>query len=188
MQLPVRLARCGHGYGQEQAMTKTKTKTKEQEDFESELVFHRREWRVQRVGWVFMALLPLLALAGVFGEGPLSEVRVSNDAIAMLRYERFTRKGADTVVMIEPAAGGRSAQTLQIALASDYLGAFRIEQITPEPASAQAANGRIVFAFEQAEAGAGIRFHLKPQRIGAHSTELVVDSARPVTVRQFTYP
>jgi hypothetical protein len=188
MQLPVWLARCGHGYRQEQAMAKSKTKTKEQEDFESELVFHRREWRVQRVGWVFMALLPLLALAGLFGEGPLSAVRVSNDAIGMLQYERFTRKGADTVVLIEPAARGTPAQTVQVALASDYLEAFKIEQITPEPASTQLANGRVVFEFQQAGAGAGIRFHLEPERIGTHDTELIVDSARPVTVRQFTYP
>lgn len=169
-------------------MAKAKTKTKDHEGFQSELAFHQREWRIQRIGWVFIALVPLLALAGFFGGGPLSEVRVTDAAVGTLQYERFVRRGAGTVVTIEPGANTRPAKGVRVALASDYLRAFRIEQITPEPSHTRLARGQVIYEFEQAEPGATITFHLQPQEIGTHRTELTVGASAPVTVRQFTYP
>jgi uncharacterized membrane protein YcaP (DUF421 family) len=50
-------------------MTSTNTKTKQQEGTEFDLAFHRREWRIERIGWAGIAVVLLLALAGVFGGG-----------------------------------------------------------------------------------------------------------------------
>lgn len=38
--------------------------------------FQHRQWRVQRVGWLTIGLLLVLALAGVFGKGPASHAHV----------------------------------------------------------------------------------------------------------------
>jgi len=42
-------------------------------DSESDHRFHRNEWRLQRIGWVLVALFLVLAVAGLFGNGPLEE-------------------------------------------------------------------------------------------------------------------
>lgn len=169
-------------------MAKAKAKTKQQEDFRSELAFHEREWRLQRIGWAFIALVPLLALTGLFGSGPLSDVQVSVDGVGTLHYERFVRRGAHTVVTIEPSARGGSGQRVPVALASDYLEGFELEQITPEPVSTQLVAGRVIFEFERRGTAAAIAFHLQPERIGRHRTQVVVDSGPPLVMRQFTYP
>jgi uncharacterized membrane protein YcaP (DUF421 family) len=50
-------------------MASANTKTKQQDGAESDLAFHRREWRLERIGWAGIAIVLLLALAGVFGGG-----------------------------------------------------------------------------------------------------------------------
>ena len=37
-----------------------------------DLCQERREWKIQRVGWLLMALMLVAALAGLLGPGPLS--------------------------------------------------------------------------------------------------------------------
>jgi uncharacterized membrane protein YcaP (DUF421 family) len=50
-------------------MTGANTKTKQQDGTESDLAFHRREWRIERIGWAGIAVVLLLALGGVLGGG-----------------------------------------------------------------------------------------------------------------------
>jgi len=42
-------------------------------EIDEDLSFQRREWRVQRGGWVVMAVLILLALLGLTGRGPIRQ-------------------------------------------------------------------------------------------------------------------
>ncbi len=166
-----------------------KPKSKTQENFGSEVAFHQWEWRVQRIGWVFIALVPLLALAGVFGGGgPLNVARVGDEATGTIEYERYTRKGDETMLTVEPAISSGSSGTVQVALPSDYFEAFVVEQIAPEPARAQLTDGRILYEFEHRGQGAAIIFYLQPRHIGSHTTSVAIGAGEAVTLRQFTYP
>jgi hypothetical protein len=95
------------------------SKLKDREAFESELAFHQREWRLQRIGWGLLALFLLLALGGLFGDGPLSHSRDAS-AAGSVEYERFVRDGLATELIVTPAsAAGSSVQSADTAATRD---------------------------------------------------------------------
>ena len=162
-------------------------KTKQQENFESALEFHRREWRIQRVGWAFIAAFLLLALAGLFGGGPLSHARSGGDEDGSIEYERFTRSGAPTTLTITPAAAaGRGVKS--VAMSASYLQAFRIEQVLPQPSGMRRDAERFVYEFASSSPNAPIVFLLHPDALGRHTATVVIDAGQPLTLSKFTYP
>src|SRR5688572_1556672 len=95
-----------------------------------DLPFHRRQWIVQRIGWGLAVVVLALALAGVFGDGPLSHVRAGNEALHV-EYERFLRRDDSTEIHFEVRASG--TDEVRIGVSSEYLHTFRIESILPYP-------------------------------------------------------
>ena len=54
------------------------------------LNFQRRFGRVQRVAWWLLALVPIAAIAGLFGDGLFSEVTAGSQRVGgTVTYERF---------------------------------------------------------------------------------------------------
>src|SRR3954453_5436210 len=61
------------------------------------LSFQRRFGQVQRVAWWLLALVPVAAIAGLFGDGLFGEATAgSKRAGGTVTYERFGRRTADT--------------------------------------------------------------------------------------------
>jgi hypothetical protein len=156
-------------------------------DCESEpaLAFHRAEWRIQRVGWVLVALLLATAGAGLFGNGPLSRAH-SGNAAGRVDYQRFTRYGLSTDLVVTPVASAHGVN--RVAIGADYLELFRVERITPEPAAVRIAGPNIVYEFASASPGASISFHMRPQRLWRHSATVTIDGGAPLQISQLTYP
>lgn len=154
-------------------------------DSESDQRFHRNEWRVQRIGWVLVALFLALAGAGLFGNGPLSRAHADN-AAGRLDYERFTRFGLSTDLVVTPAASAHGVTRIEIS--SDYLEAFRVEHVTPEPAAVRLAGPNLIYEFASATPGASISFHITPQRLWRRSTTVTIDGGAPLHISQLTYP
>jgi hypothetical protein len=56
------------------------------------LSLQRREWRVDRVGWVVMGLILVAGLLGVWGGGLLGSVTATgSDGRVLVDYDRFVR-------------------------------------------------------------------------------------------------
>ena len=162
------------------------SRSRARDDVDSDLAFHQHEWRIQRVGWVLVALFLMLALGGLFGGGPLSYARAGN-AAGSIEYERFVRNGLSTEFVVTPA--GRVASGVhRVAISADYLEAFRVERITPEPTAVRMTGQLLVYEFESTAAGASISFHIHPQRLGRHTAEVRIDAGTPLGIRQLTYP
>jgi hypothetical protein len=156
------------------------------DDFESEGIFHEHEWRIQRIGWWILTLFLVLALAGLFGKGPLSHAR-AEAATGRIEYEHFIRYGTPAEFVITPsgrAAGGTS----RVAISSDYLEAFRVERITPEPTSARIAGGHVVYEFATSSPGASISFEVDPRQLWRHRAVVRIDGGPPLEIWQLTYP
>lgn len=163
-------------------------RTQEEESFDAELEFHRREWAVQRVGWGLLAAFIVLAFAGLFGGGPLSDARVSSKEAGTIEYERYLRKGARTALVITPAAAALQGNVVRVAIPPAYLQTQRIEKITPEPTHVRMSGARLLYEFSAANGESTITFLLEPERVGNHSTQIVIGDAAPLALRQFTYP
>jgi hypothetical protein len=156
------------------------------EDLERQLRFHRLEWRVQRIGWVIIAIFLVLALAGLFGGGPLSNVR-AEAATGRIDYERFVRSGSPTEIVITPPSGAEHGVS-RVEITADYLAAFQIERVTPQPTTVRVADGRLVYEFAAATSGGFIAFEIDPQKLWRHRAEVRIDGGPPLQISQLTYP
>lgn len=155
---------------------------------EQEEAFHSREWRVQRVGWVLIAGFIALAVAGLFGGGPLSEASVSSADAGTIDYERYTRHGARTTLTITPAAQALQGNVVRVTFPRDYLDQLEIEEITPEPTRVRMSGERLIYEFAVADAGSSISILARPEQMGRHRAQIVIGGAAPLTLSQLTYP
>ena len=148
------------------------------------------EWRIQRIGWVVMGLIVVLALSGVFGVGPLSWSTVTaDDASVEVSYPRFTRNGAPSTLSLRVPATAAADGQVRVWIDGEYLEALEVTSITPEPASQISDGGGVVFAFET-EPGAPLEATVNAtgDAIGLQTGRLAVVGHPPVEFRQIFYP
>lgn len=136
-------------------------------EIEQDLAFQEKEWRVERAGWIVMALLVLAALAGLFGSGPLSKVEVRNGAL-QVHHDRVLRNHAPTELNLYLTPTQIQDGMVSFWIDRETIDRFQVEQITPEPASTWLLPDRLVYEFETTEADQPlqVRFYLKPKRTG----------------------
>jgi hypothetical protein len=153
--------------------------------------FERRSWVVQRVGWVAIVALLVLALAGVLGSGPLSLQEATVPGLLRVEYQRFGRYQTPEAltVRLEPAAA--RGDEVRLWVDRRYIDGLRIEAITPPPLRVESAADRLVYVFPlgQPRESMTVRFMLQPEQIGAISGRVGLAGAADVaTFRQFVYP
>ena len=89
-----------------------------------DLMFQRRSWLVQRVGWIAMALVLLATLVGLFGGAGLlgGEAKAgSKDAMVSVSYERFLRYMKPTTLQIQLSQEAGKEGKVSVWLDREYL-------------------------------------------------------------------
>lgn len=155
------------------------------------LPFQRREWLVQRIGWVVIAVLLVAAMLGFFGPGPLSKTTASGGAGALsIEYYRFWRMASPMPlrIRIQPIANGQ--EEISMWISREYLEAMRVESVTPEPERVEAATDHFVYVFKlkDASSAATVMFDLEPARMGKVSGEIKVNHSAATNIGHFIYP
>ncbi len=111
-------------------------------EFRSNRKFQERYWRIERIGWVCMALLLIAALAGLTGAGgPLSRGHVQAGD-ARMDYPRISRwaMADEMTVTFENSRAGE----VEFLLPEGFLKVYSIEAITPQPVAMKAvAHGQL---------------------------------------------
>jgi hypothetical protein len=154
-----------------------------------DLDFQAREWRFQRIGWVGMLVVVVAALLGAFATGPLSRsVERAGDESLTVSFERFTRFGApsELVIDVPPDAVGDEAR---VAISRDYLTAFQVQAVSPEPDVVRTRGDTLVYAFD-VDRGSGLEatFNLQADERWLKSAEVRVPGRAPVSFDQLVYP
>ncbi|HGY9625952.1 hypothetical protein [Pseudomonas putida] len=99
---------------------------------QEDMPMQRRVWRFERVGWYMLVLLVLLALAGLFGNGPLSRSEVTSaDGRVKVEYQRFNRAGAMDSMRISVRGSGDGPVT--VILGGSLFSEASIETMQPQP-------------------------------------------------------
>lgn len=152
--------------------------------------FLRREWKAERVGWLTMAGILGLALLGVFGSGPLAEANAGGDGPLAVRYARFARTQAPTILRLRYDAGAVGADgRVRLVLDRGFVEAVQIEHITPQPERAVAEPGRVVYVFAAEPAAAGeVTFHARFERFGVIRGAAGLADRPPVRFTQWVHP
>ena len=150
------------------------------------LNFQRHEWLVQRIGWVLMLLIILAGALGLFGNGPLAQRSLSNNAL-QLDFEWLARRDAPTTWKVRPRTAPVDG-VYRVALDANWGQYFRINAIQPVPDSTRIANGRWIYEFTARAGDAPIVFHVEPQRLGTLAGSIQLNDAPPLELTQFIYP
>jgi hypothetical protein len=154
-------------------------------------LFQRREWRVDRVGWVVMGLILVAGLLGVWGGGLLGNVTATgSDGRMCVDYDRFVRNLGQSSLIVTFPPGSAEQGMISMSIDQQYLTANEVESTTPQPDSVTAREGRFVFEFP-ADEGADLtaQFDLRPNSgAGVRTATIESNSGAPVRLWQFVYP
>jgi hypothetical protein len=145
-----------------------------------DMQFQERDWTRERVGWIAIAVILLVAVLGGFGHGLLGYRSVADgEGKLNVTYEQVARRGGVTNLDVTITAGAIVGDRVQLHLPDGYLDHIDIEAITPEPAESLPDGEGIVFEFQlddQTPGDVTIRFDLRPDQVGtAEATVELVD-------------
>jgi hypothetical protein len=158
-------------------------------EIDEDLDLERREWIVQRAGWIVVLLLLIAGLAGLLGPGPLSHVEASSGPLTVT-YERFVHKRAPTELQVQLEPGAADDGEVAIWFDRAYLSKVAIDHVLPEPAETiVAADGVIYrFAVEDPEQVSEIVFDVAPAEPGIARGQIGLVESPGVAIAQFIYP
>jgi hypothetical protein len=154
-----------------------------------DLLFQRREWAIQRAGWLVMLAIIAAALIGLLGSGPLSSATAEAGSL-QLEYSRFERHHAPTALEVSVARSATNQDQVEVWVSSDYLARIEITSIVPEPEEVSEAGDRVVYRFnidDQSEASV-IRIALEPDEPGFTTGRIGVIDGPELMFSQFVYP
>lgn len=157
---------------------------------EQDLSYQRREWALERFGWLAFSIVLIAALAGMLGRGPLSSrTATSESGTLSVRYDRFVRRCSATELTFVLTGLGKS-ETVRLWIDRQYLDAVGIESIVPRPAHEELDSDGAAFVFSSPSdnQGGNICFRLEPVAPGPISATIRLDGGGEVIIRQLVYP
>lgn len=154
---------------------------------EEDMRFQRRFWRVQRIGWAFMALVLIAAALGVFSEGPLSWTHAQGDQVTV-EYQRVYRNGAPSELVLSFSPGFDGERT--VILPHSLLQKVTLETITPTPerSETQADGLHLTFAVPDAGPESRIYLQVRPNGLGPLRGDIRSAEGGAARLRSFILP
>lgn len=153
-------------------------------EIDQDIQHEKIEWKIQRVAWIFMLLLLVVALLGLFGGGFFSPRNLYNRDL-QVNFESFLRVDAPFRMDVKVLNTDEQPELL---ISRDYLKHFEIESIQPEPEQVSTKGEFQHFRFNRLESGTHILFDLKPRDMGGIEGQMGADSQSLLPVHHFVYP
>lgn len=150
---------------------------------------YRGHGLVEITAFTCLILFVAAAIAGAFGDGPISHaVTGSKDGALQIEYQRFARREARQELEITvPTRSG--AEQVELTLDSEYLRRVEITDIFPAPLESSAqASGRLRFATDGSGQPLIVSVHLRAQEFGSMVGSAAVATHGEARFKQFVYP
>lgn len=121
-----------------------------------------------------MALIVVMALAGVGGSGPVARASVSGGGVLSVDYARFARAGAVHLLVIRVAPSRISAESIDVLIDRRYLRTVRVHHLSPPPEGVVVLADAVRYRFAAANAGldTDIVLHVEPLNAGWHAAHI----------------
>lgn len=158
---------------------------------EQDMEFERRDWVMQRVGWIVMLLMVVAALLGFLGQGPLTRLTAGGRGGPLaVEYYRFDRVQSPADLKVSLMPGSDAEGEVRVWIERQYMESISVEQITPEPAETEVWPDRLVFTFKRGDADgeAAIIFRFRHEEFGSHDARVGIVGGPEVSFSQFVYP
>jgi hypothetical protein len=160
-------------------------------EINQDLRFQRRAWVFERVGWVAMAVVIAMAVAGVFGHGISSkESTSSRDGNLKVEFSRVTRHQSPDTIRLTLAPGAVQGDEARIAFSSRSVDGMDIETVYPEPESVETGADETVFVFILTDEGTltEIVFNVLFDDVGRRKASVTLEGYQPAEFSQFVLP
>jgi hypothetical protein len=146
--------------------------------------FQRRMWVIERIGWLVLAAITLLALLGLFGTGVLSKRTIGAGSLTIEydRFERATRLSQFTF-HFAPSPNGERRLRLNNVFQRNY----EISSIQPPPARSSADGLDLTFT-APAGSAADVVIWAHAHSFGMTRIEARADDEPPLTFSIMVYP
>jgi len=157
---------------------------------DEDMVFQRREWMIQRVGWVVILLLLIAGLFGALGgNGWLSHGEAKAGSLA-LEYERFTRQRRPTSLQVRVDPASARDGRVPIWLDQAFLDRIDVERVEPEPVETRAGADRVVYqlALVDPQRPAQVTIAYQPADLGVTQIRLGIVGGDAIAIDQVVYP
>jgi hypothetical protein len=159
-------------------------------DITQDLSFQVRMRRFQCALQILLVAVVVGALAGLFGNGPLSgrEVRDAKGRLSV-RFDRFGRFDAPQVIEVEAAMDPAGGERFFLQTSREFFGAVTIESITPQPERQSVGPGMVRYEIGRNDAGGRmlITIRYRPAVMGWIGASIEAGGGR-VAFEQFVYP
>ena len=150
--------------------------------------FQYATWIAERVAWILLALVPVVALTGIFAHGALSERTTgAADAPLSMTYERFQRQSSLSHFVARISPSGR--QEAKLRLSPSFQRAFEIESIQPQPLHSSAGTNGLEFVFAAPPTGDLVAtIWARPREFGSLRLAADSDGRGAIELPIFIYP
>ena len=149
---------------------------------EENLHQHKQGYIIQKIGWATLYLGLLLAIAGLFGTGPLSYRTLSQNGNSV-EYERFLRFEGEAEMTFNVNA---ATDTVTLEIPQQYMEYIHVESITPLPLGNKTLNGVTTYFFN-ASGNTSIHCNLMAKKPGSITSTLKVNQTA-FTIAHQIYP
>ena len=160
-------------------------------ELETDDRFQKREWRIQRVGWILWGCIIVAALLGFLGPGLLSETKsAAPDNSLSITYDRFVHYHHPRELEVRFDLGAVGASEFQIGVDKSLLESVDIERIVPAPKQSTVTEQGVVYTFDkepQLRTGE-LLFRVDYEQQGRVRGGIALVGHEPAQVTQFVFP
>jgi hypothetical protein len=147
--------------------------------------FQQASWRWERIGWCLLALIPLLALTGLFSNGPLSSHSTATPTFT-IHHERFQRISSLTRFRLQVAP--QDTKHVALHFGPPFIDLYDINSMQPQPVSSHSGDDGLRLVFEPPTSGElQLSIWAWSRRIGIHRFD-VSDGRNSVQLFVLIYP
>jgi hypothetical protein len=160
-------------------------------DINQDMDYQRREWRAERIAWVFFSLVIVAALLGLLGQGPLSAAHAGDPTSGLeLDWQRIDRNQAPTQLTLTLAPQLIQGGAARVTFNEEYLDRIEIEEIVPEPESVETGADGVTYQFETKDTSQPIQVKVDYQyaRPGMARGEVGVEGGPSLRFESFVWP
>lgn len=155
-----------------------------------DIEFQRKEWIVERVGWVALLAFLVAAATGIFGIGPVSETSAeADDGTMEVHYERFLRNVGTATMTVSIRPSAVEAGKARLYISRDLLAGWRMQNVSPAPSTESSSEQWLIYEFDVlGDTPPQVEFLYRGDGFGPHGGAVRAGDGAPVHVSQFIYP
>ena len=129
---------------------------------EEDMPFQEWTWKIERVGWVLMALIVLASALGLISEGPIGKTYLGDPSSLQIELHQSIHIDTPTRIHVRLVADG----PYSIQFPYSYLSRAQIAKIVPDPDRVESSNGVVTYFFSGTQGRADVHLDLQFRSCG----------------------